>query len=112
MIATRADVDSAACRTIAQRILAALAGYNQLIDSGQTRRAAEYAYVLARLHQEDGNTEQATHFGKEAIRLFDLCPMDTAEECACIYCVVEGIALPSSYIHQAVVRDRLKPLVL
>lgn len=75
------------------------------------RNAAEYAYVLAILHKRAGNNEQAVRFGKEAIALFDKCPMKTMEDCAARNVVVEGIALPD-LIHQDVVRDRLKPLTL
>ncbi|OGZ63893.1 MAG: hypothetical protein A3A98_01235 [Candidatus Staskawiczbacteria bacterium RIFCSPLOWO2_01_FULL_40_39] len=75
------------------------------------RNAAEYAYVLAMLHKQAGNDEQAIRFGREAIALFDKCRMDTMEECAARNVVVEGVALPD-LIHQDVVRDRLQPLKL
>lgn len=76
------------------------------------RNAAEYAYVLAMLHKRAGEDEQAIRFGREAIALFDKCPMETAEDCAPRNVVIEGIAMPSSFIHQDVVRDRLQPLKL
>ncbi|MEK7634606.1 MAG: nucleoside-diphosphate kinase [Patescibacteria group bacterium] len=76
------------------------------------RNAAEHAYALAALYRRDGNNEEAIRFGREAIALFDKCPMETAEDCASRNVVIEGIAMPSSFIHQDVVRDRLKPLVL
>ena len=75
------------------------------------RKAAEVAYVLAKLHLDDGNVEKATHFGQESIRLFDGCEMETLKNCAAHYTVLEGIALPE-IIHQDVVRDRLKVLKL
>ena len=75
------------------------------------RNAAEYAYVLAMLHKQAGNDEQAIRFGREAIALFDKCRMDTMEECATRNVVIEGVALPD-LIHQDVVRDRLQPLKL
>lgn len=76
------------------------------------RNAAEYAYALAVLYHRDGNTEEAIRFGREAIALFDKCPMETMDDCAPRNVVIEGIAMPSSLIHQDVVRDRLQPLKL
>lgn len=75
------------------------------------RNAAEHAYALAVLCQRDGNAEDAARFGCEAISLFDKCQMNTAEDCAPLNVVIEGVAMPSSFIHQDVVRDRLYPLV-
>lgn len=83
---------------------------NSLRDANP-RNAAEYAYVLAMLHKQAGDKEQATQFGREAITLFDKCRMDTLEDCASHNVIIEGIALPD-LIHQDVVRDRLKPLML
>lgn len=76
------------------------------------RNAAEYAYALAAIYRRDGNNEEAIRFGREAIAIFDKCQMETAEDCAPRNVVIEGIAMPSSFIHQDVVRDRLYPLVL
>lgn len=75
------------------------------------RNAAEYAYVLAMLHKQSGNNEQAIRFGNEAIKLFNKCSMETMEDCAAHNVVIDGVALPD-FIHQDVVRDRLKPLAL
>lgn len=86
----------------------------QTLDSlrdSDPRNAAEYAYVLAMLYKQAGNDAQAVRFGREAISLFDKCPMDTAEDCAARNVVIEGVAIPD-LIHQDVVRDRLKPLTL
>lgn len=76
------------------------------------RNAAEYAYALAMLHKRAGNNKEAIRFGREAITLFDKCSMETMEDCASRNVVIEGIAMPSSFIHQDVVRDRLQPLKL
>lgn len=75
------------------------------------RNAAEYAYVLAQLYKQAGNNEQAIRFGRESIALLNRCKLDTTIECSTQNVVIEGIALPE-FIHQDVVRDRLKPLVL
>lgn len=75
------------------------------------REAAEFAYALAELYFKEGNTEKATHFGRESIRLFDQCKMDTQEECAAIHTKLNGVLLPE-IIHQDVVRNRLKALNL
>lgn len=75
------------------------------------RMAAEVAYVLAKLHLDDGDIERATHFGQESIQLFDGCKMETVKDCAAHYTVLEGVALPD-IIHQDVVRNRLSDLEL
>ncbi len=77
----------------------------------EPRKAAEVAYVLARLHSDEGEVEQAIYYGRESLRLFDQCKMETMEDCAAWFVTLSGIALPS-IIHQDVVRDRLKPLKL
>lgn len=76
------------------------------------RNAAEHAYALAALHLRAGNTQEATRFGREAIALFDECPMRTRRECAPRNTSIGGITMPSSFIHQRVVRDRLKHLAI
>ncbi len=76
------------------------------------RNAAEHAYALSMLYKNAGNDAEAIRFGRESIALFDTCTMDTMEQCACQNVVIEGIPMPSSWIHQEVVRERLKPLVL
>ena len=75
------------------------------------RNAAEHAYALAALYHRDGDKEQALHFGRECILLFGRCEMQTLEDCAARNNVIEGIAIPS-IIHEEVVRDRLRPLIL
>ncbi len=75
------------------------------------RKAAEIAYVLARLYLQDSDTDRAAHFGRESISLFDQCEMNTEQDCAARFVTLAGIALPD-LIHQEVVRDRLKPLQL
>lgn len=75
------------------------------------RRAAEIAYVLARLFLNRGKRKKATQYGRESIRLFDQCKMETEEDCAAIFVTLAGIALPD-LIHQKVVRNRLEPLKL
>jgi len=75
------------------------------------RKAAEVAYVLARLNLKAGNAERATHFGRESIRLFNQCKMETMESCAARFETLAGVTLPD-LIHQEVVKDRLKPLKL
>ena len=70
------------------------------------RRAAEVAYVLAQLLLKSGNQKEAIYFGRECISLFDRCKMETEEDCAARYTVLEGVALPD-FIHQEVVKNRL-----
>lgn len=83
---------------------------NSLRDA-DPRNAAEYAYALAMLHKRAGDDDRAVRFGREAIALFNKCPMTTMEECAARNVVIEGVALPD-LIHQDVVRNRLQPLAL
>ena len=83
----------------------------QRIKDTDPRTAAEYAYALARLHQEAGDDERAIRFGRESIALFDKCHMRTMEECAARNTVIGNVALPD-LIHQEVVRARLQPLEL
>lgn len=75
------------------------------------RNAAEYAYALAMISKHKGNNDQAVQFGNEAIALFDRCDMDTMENCASRNTTIEGVVIPD-IIHQDVVRDHLRPLVL
>jgi len=75
------------------------------------RKAAEVAYVLAKLHLDDGDIEKATRFGQESIRLFDKCEMETLKDCATHYTILEGVVLPD-IIHQDVIRNRLNALEL
>lgn len=75
------------------------------------KKAAEIAYVIAKNAKNNGNNPKATEFGKECIRLLDIVNPQTMDECAPIFTVVNGIALPE-FLHQDVVRDRLSPLIL
>lgn len=84
--------------------------FNTLKDENP-REAAEMAYALAELYLKEGNTEKATQFGKESIRLFNQCKTDTQEDCAAIHTNLGGVLIPE-LIHQDVVRNRLKGLKL
>lgn len=84
--------------------------FNEMKDENP-REAAEFAYALAELYLKEGNTEKATYFGQESIRLFDQCKMNTQEECVAIHTKLGGIMIPE-IIHQDVVRNRLKSLKL
>jgi len=75
------------------------------------RNAAEHAYVLAMLYKRAGDNEQAVRFGRESIALFDMCQMESMDDCAARNVVIEGVALPD-LIHQDVVRARLQPITL
>lgn len=79
------------------------------VRESNRRKAAEMAYVLAKLHLDAGELEKAAEYGRESIRLFDQCRMETLEDCAAQLVTLSGVALPS-LIHQDVVRDRLKAL--
>lgn len=75
------------------------------------RKAAEVAYVLARIYLDKKDMKKAADYGKQSIRLFDQCGMKTMEDCAARYTVLGGIVLPS-LIHQDIVRNRLTLLEL
>lgn len=83
----------------------------EALKTTDPRDAAEYAYVLAMINKRNGSTDEAIRYGREAITLFDQFPMETLEQCAARNVTIENIAIPD-IIHQEVVRDRLKPLVL
>ncbi|MFH1225840.1 MAG: RdgB/HAM1 family non-canonical purine NTP pyrophosphatase [bacterium] len=84
--------------------------FNELKDTDK-RKAAEVAYVLARIYLGEKDIEKAKIYGKQCIELFDQCSMETMDECAAIFNILGGVALPE-LIHQGVVRDRLAPLEL
>jgi hypothetical protein len=73
------------------------------------RDAAELAYVIAMSAKNSGDNKKAIQYGRESIRLLDQVNVQTTEECATKYVVVNGIAMPE-LIHSDVVRDRLRPL--
>lgn len=73
------------------------------------RKAAEIAYVIAMIAKAAGNNEKAVKFGRDSVRIFDELNVQTMEECAAYYTVVNGISLPE-LIHSDVVKNRLLPL--
>ncbi|MBU4332247.1 RdgB/HAM1 family non-canonical purine NTP pyrophosphatase [Patescibacteria group bacterium] len=81
------------------------------IKQSDKRRAAEVAYVLAKIYLDKKNIEEATNYGKQSIYLFDQCDMQTMKDCASKYTILGGIVLPD-LIHQDVARNRLAPLGL
>jgi len=84
--------------------------YNKM-KGKNPKKAAELAYVIAMKSKRNGNSIKAVEFGKECLRLLDLTNPQTMDECAPIFTVVNGVALPE-FLHQEVVRDRLSPLAL
>lgn len=75
------------------------------------RKAAEIAYVIAMKAKAKGDNEKAIRFGKESVRILDELNVQTMEECATFYVVLNGIGLPE-FIHSDMIRDRMKPLTL
>ena len=75
------------------------------------RKAAEIAYVIAMKAKAEDKSDKATKFGRESVRLFDELNVQTMEECAAFYTVINGISLPD-LIHSDVVKNRLLPLEL
>ncbi|MCG2690644.1 RdgB/HAM1 family non-canonical purine NTP pyrophosphatase [Candidatus Parcubacteria bacterium] len=75
------------------------------------RKAAEVAYVLAKIYLDKKDMKKATDYGKQSIQLFDQCDMETMEDCVARYTILSGIVLPD-LIHQDVVRNRLMLLEL
>ena len=69
------------------------------------RKAAEIAYVLARLYEDDGQRELSEQYAKKSVDLFEQVGVNTLEDAAAIYTVLANVCLPS-YIHQDVVRAR------
>ena len=81
------------------------------LKESNKRKAAEVAYVLARIYLNEKNIKRATDYGKQSIQLFDQCNMETMTDCAARYTILGGICLPD-LIYQDVVRSRLAPLDL
>ena len=79
------------------------------MKDGDARRAAELAYVIAKIAKNNGDIKKATQFGKESVKIFDELNVQTLEECTAKYVTVNGIALPD-IIHSDVIRNRLKPI--
>jgi hypothetical protein len=75
------------------------------------REAAEYAYAIAMMRMRSGDRSGALEFGRESIKLFDLCIMNEYEDCAARNQRLGCVEIPD-LIHQGVVRQRLEPLVL
>lgn len=75
------------------------------------RKAAEIAYVIAMIAKAKGDGEKALKFGRESVKLLDELNVQTMEECATRYSVLNGIGLPE-FIHSDMVRERMKPLTL
>lgn len=77
--------------------------------TNEPRKAAELAYVIAITAKVAGNNDKAREYGKKAIELFDQLNVQSQDDCAAIYVVINDIALPD-LIHQDVVRNSLSPL--
>ena len=75
------------------------------------REAAELAYVLAVIHKKEGNIKDARKYARQSIELFEGLDIQTLDDAASLYTVLNGIALPD-LIHEGVVRDRLSDLFL
>ncbi|MGH7801092.1 MAG: hypothetical protein ACREOW_10780 [Thermodesulfobacteriota bacterium] len=74
------------------------------------RRAAEVAYVLAVINKQNRNLEKARLFAIKSIELFQSLDIRTLEDAAARFVVLNNVALPS-YIHEDVVRERLKDVL-
>jgi hypothetical protein len=75
------------------------------------RKAAEIAYVIAMIAKANGDNEKTLKFSRESVKLLDELNVQTMEECATHYSVLNGIGLPE-FIHSDMVRERMKPLTL
>src|SRR5262245_15086913 len=75
------------------------------------RNAAEHAYALAMIYKQKGDSKKAIDYGREAVALFDRSKLRTEWDTTRKFEVIEGIAIPNP-IHQAIVREHLKPLSL
>jgi DNA topoisomerase IB len=73
------------------------------IEAEFPRRAAEIAYVLARLYRDAGKRELSEKYARKSVELFEQVGINTLEDAAAIYTVLADVCLPS-YIHQDVVR--------
>lgn len=85
----------------------------KLVDLKDTdlRNAAEHAYALAMLAKAKGDTKKAILYGRDAVALFDRSKLRTEWDTTRRNEVIGGVPIPNP-IHQAIVRDHLKPISL
>jgi hypothetical protein len=87
-----------------------LESYYADLKTKDPRRAAEILYALAVINKSKGKLEDAKKYVIESIELFESLNIQTLEESASLYSIVNGVVIPD-YIHEGVVRDRLSDLL-
>jgi hypothetical protein len=91
--------------SITEQIHEAEAEYRHMQAIEHQRKAAEAAYVLARLYQEAGDTEMSKQYARQSIALFiQAGGTDTLEGATPRYTSLAGVQLPN-LIHEGVVRQ-------
>jgi len=87
---------------ISERILEAEAEFNRL-EFTEPRKAAELAYVAAKLYKQEGRSDESKEYAKKSIAIFERIGINSLEDAAAHYVSFADVVLPS-YIHEDVVR--------
>ena len=88
--------------TISERVLKTEAEFKRL-EFTSPRKAAELAYVAAKLYREAGMHDESRDYAKKSIALFESSGVNSLDDAAARYTTYADVVLPS-YIHQDVVR--------
>ena len=74
------------------------------------RNAAELAYAIATLAEDNKDLEKAREYALKAIEMFETLQIQTLDEAAAKNNIVEGVVIPE-LIHDGVVRERFKGIL-
>ncbi|MBI3019743.1 MAG: hypothetical protein HYY60_00235 [Parcubacteria group bacterium] len=78
--------------------------------AGDFKKAAVYAYALARLAEKDKDESRARYFTARCLELVNQYPTDTLEQCASAEVSVAGVLIPGLF-HEGTVRRDLAAFV-
>ncbi|SRR6266702_7246998 len=87
-----------------EQVREAEAEFKLLMAVENPRKAAEAAYVVARLYQDLGKLDLSEQYAKQSIALFEQIGVNTLEDAAAHYIKLAGVQLPN-FIHEGVVRN-------
>jgi|GEM_PF-4931508 len=90
--------------SIAEQIREAEAELKLTTATENFRRAAEAAYVVARLYRDAGKPDVSKQYAKQSIALFEQSNIHTLEDAAPRYNSLGGILLPN-LVHEGIVRN-------
>lgn len=78
-----------------------------LVKGGNDREAAEFAFAIAVIHQQGGESDLSRRYGQRCLELLKQCDQETTGDYAPRNVILGGVAMPSSYFHREVVMNRL-----